>query len=257
MVVEKLESEIRELVNNTAFSDEIIKTRKADWDKLTAAMDVIGDTCLALAYYEELHEPHYYKETARIKIYNTIRQLLDDIKHRITKKHVFKIPIEVKKENGVKTQLINWFFKPPRDRDNYGSTYLYLYGFLQAIYVQQDAIIFQEKAILGKDLEKYIKDQRWSGIRNIRNEVVGHPVYRNRTEIPSSYMLSRLGISRWSINLLRFNREGMESINYNLRNSYNDYIEVSSERLKQVIEFFKKYNREEKRGNGCTSSATR
>ena len=55
-----------------------------------------------------------------------------------------------------------------------GKTYLYIYGALQALYVQQDAVKNLCRA-LGVDYPEYSVKK----IREIRNDAVGHPTDRN------------------------------------------------------------------------------
>ena len=54
---------------------------------------------------------------------------------------------------------------------------LSLYGILQAIYMQQDAINFLNRLLRIKTK----RDESYDGIRDIRNHISGHPI-SNRTE---------------------------------------------------------------------------
>ncbi len=66
------------------------------------------------------------------------------------------------------------------DFDAYSGGYLYIYGLLQALYVQQDSIGHLYSALLDKtDLGTGYADLR--KIRDIRNDAVGHPYFKTDT----------------------------------------------------------------------------
>jgi hypothetical protein len=69
------------------------------------------------------------------------------------------------------------------------SRLLLCYGFLQALYVQQDAVMTLSKAV-GVDAWKPDDDPRLREIRDVRDRVRGHPAYRDRTYRPSSAIIN-------------------------------------------------------------------
>lgn len=74
---------------------------------------------------------------------------------------------------------------------SYGGKYLYIYGLLQALFVQQDALKAIYKILLNKDLNIDNNYPELKKIRNIRNDSVGHPTGRNKNHL--------IGITRDSI----------------------------------------------------------
>jgi len=56
-----------------------------------------------------------------------------------------------------------------------GETYLKLYGFFQAIFLQQDAIRGLHSVITKSEFKKD-ENSSWSNIRELRNIIVGHPI---------------------------------------------------------------------------------
>lgn len=78
---------------------------------------------------------------------------------------------------------------------NNGEKYLRLYGTLQAIFLQQDAIHFLYKIFLKKELIPE-SVSAWSEIRNIRNLTIGHPIEKTKGEKkPKRCTISRITIT--------------------------------------------------------------
>ncbi len=69
--------------------------------------------------------------------------------------------------------------------------YLATYGFLQALFIQQDAVNFLKISLFGESSEiKWFKDKKYSElskIRQIRNETIGHPVKKENNGRKSKY----------------------------------------------------------------------
>jgi hypothetical protein len=53
--------------------------------------------------------------------------------------------------------------------------YLRLYGFFQAVFLQQDVIRYLYKEFVGREL-KYSRPSGWNQIRELRNLTAGHPI---------------------------------------------------------------------------------
>jgi|SRR3990170_4171017 len=92
--------------------------------------------------------------------------------------------------------------------DSTAGRYLAIYGLLQAIYVQQDAVDnLCEGLGIPENIKKY---PTLLQIREIRNDVVGHPTKRNRPKSnPTSYHhISRSSLGSTSLNIFSFSGNG-------------------------------------------------
>jgi len=69
--------------------------------------------------------------------------------------------------------LLNYQEKGLGSKD--GEKYLRLYGFFQAVVLQQDAIRYLYKEFVGREL-KYSWPSGWVQIRELRNLTAGHPI---------------------------------------------------------------------------------
>ncbi len=81
-----------------------------------------------------------------------------------------------------------------------GEKYLRLYGFLQAIHLQQDAIEKLHDLFLGTSLQ-HSPDSGWRRLRNLRNLTVGHPIEHKR---------GGMGVKRSLITRLSLETEGFD-----------------------------------------------
>jgi hypothetical protein len=142
---------IREVVNSPSWKHPILAQNR-EWDRLCAALDVLGDTELALDHYLEA-----------------------------------------------------W---PPRD---VGGQYLFIYGALQAMVVQQDAVHLLH-ASLGLPYERH---ETLKIIRDARNKAIGHPMDRRVGGDRLACFISRPTLGRDEFQLMRLEREagsGFETI---------------------------------------------
>lgn len=115
---------------------------------------------------------------------------------------IFKSSLYVLEDTGL---IIKYYFqyKPEVDHDNHlietSHSYLHIYGILQALFLQQDAImnICKIFKILKKDdiINDYFKE-----IKDIRNSSIGHPANRK----DSNKRESRIFISQTSVSLNNF-----------------------------------------------------
>ena len=71
---------------------------------------------------------------------------------------------------------INYYIRSDYPTD-YGGQYLYVYGLLQALFMQQDAIDAFCDIVFGK-VKRYDIKKWLSRIRDFRNDIVGHPTNR-------------------------------------------------------------------------------
>ncbi len=127
-------------------------------------------------------------------------------------------------------------------KGNDGLIYLKLYGVLQAVVLQQDAICNLYKIIIGRDLKP-----KWSKIRNLRNLTVGHPIkcVRNRNksnEIIKRCYITRMSKDRRELYLSIWNkREGTDKqVKINLLILYRSYKKEAIKYLKEVTVKLKK-----------------
>jgi len=78
------------------------------------------------------------------------------------------------------------------------SFYLEIYGILQAIYLQQDALASAAKAL---NIPVKFSKQLLT-LRNIRNKIAGHPVKEKKRKICSYHFISRIESSKKRVKLL-------------------------------------------------------
>lgn len=99
-------------------------------------------------------------------------------------------------------------FKAKEFGDSKAAHYLAVYGLLQAIYVQQDAVNnLCESLGIPERINKYLKLKE---IREIRNDTVGHPTRRDKQKgRPSSYHhISRMSLNQTGFKLASFFSDG-------------------------------------------------
>ena len=88
-----------------------------------------------------------------------------------------------------------------------GNKYMYVYGTLQALIVQQDAVKH-----LAESLKiPYTLDQKLKDIRDIRNDSVGHPTKRRRGTGKAFNFISRITINNQGFNLGTYYSDGRPS----------------------------------------------
>lgn len=71
------------------------------------------------------------------------------------------------------------------------AAYLELWGVLQAVYVQQDAIDILYRVVCEKKFLFEECDPDWKDIRVLRDRAVGHPAYADRTDVKGSVSIGR------------------------------------------------------------------
>ena len=77
---------------------------------------------------------------------------------------------------------------------SYGGRYLYIYGLLQALFVQQNALMATYKILLNKKLEFNDKNYpELKRIRDIRNDCIGHPTGRGANQL---IVITRVSIEK-------------------------------------------------------------
>jgi len=83
---------------------------------------------------------------------------------------------------------------------NDGLKYIYVYGILQALFLQQDSLRHLTCALLSIKEKDYKVNDELENIRNIRNEAIGHPT--NKGGGKSFHYISRMTIEKSGFDLL-------------------------------------------------------
>jgi len=102
---------------------------------------------------------------------------------------------------GDTSEAIREFVENGFTNDNIGINYLYLYGVLQSVYAQQDAIkeivvLFEKHFSMEFPNEKTckLKYPNWFEIREYRNKIIGHPTNHKAGERTRRTFISRISI---------------------------------------------------------------
>ncbi|HTH93285.1 MAG TPA: hypothetical protein VL576_02295 [Candidatus Paceibacterota bacterium] len=129
--------------------------------------------------------------------------------------------------------------------------YLVVYGILQTLFVQQDAVDFLKISLFGKDKGINWKDKKhlplWE-IRQIRNETIGHPVKTKKKGSDSKYENDE--VTSCTIDRSSISREGfsyilwMSSKTHHRSVNFNEVIKLQdfylSEELKIIMKEIEK-----------------
>lgn len=175
--IAKLESQIRELINSPRKQHLLLKD-KAAWNKLCSALDVIGDTELAIEEYVQNANPK-----------------------------------------------------------SVGEKYLSIYGILQILYVQQDAVESLSEALNIK----YSHSPAVNKVRQLRNDSVGHPT--NRRKGKSFHFISRITMNKKGFMLMTSYPDGTLKFD-NI--SITKAIESQKESLEEILSnIFQKLRKDE------------
>lgn len=121
------------------------------------------------------------------------------------------------------TQIaINSYFSLPSFKAENGG-YLFLYGLLQAFFLQQDAISHLSEALFDRPINWKNEYPDIYLVRELRNDSIGHPTKRGKDE--SFHFIARYSISKGHFRL-------MSHYSKNNNAEFND-IEINELRLKQ------------------------
>jgi len=155
--IQQLELQMRDFLNAPRRQTAILRN-KATWAMLCSALDVIGDTELAMeAYLKGCDQSQGTQQ---------------------------------RHNHSIET----------------GTLYLNLYGILQVLFVQQDAVQHLAEA-LGID---YAHDPVLKNVRENRNDAIGHPTKRARGKAFNA--ISRLTLSRISFELWTWSSDGASEV---------------------------------------------
>ena len=118
---------------------------------------------------------------------------------------------------------------------NYGGQYIFIYGLLQALFLQQNALMdIAEVLNFGLKFEKNGTYSELYEIREIRNKVAGHPTKRkHREEWKSTHSIVRTSMTKESFEIRSKYKEQKES-EFEEINTLK-YISVQEEKVKEII----------------------
>ena len=136
--ISELQGEVRDFINRPRKQTRLLSDL-ASWNMLCSALDVIGDTELALDSY------------------------------------------------------LNW---KPQEED--GEKYLLVYGALQVMEVQQDAVKHLSESLSIP----YARPKELANIRMIRSDSIGHPIRGAESKVSKSSFIQRFGLDQRAFTLL-------------------------------------------------------
>lgn len=124
------------------------------------------------------------------------------------------------KEIIVKTQS-NWLEEKTKN-------YILIYGVLQALYIQQDAIINICRVLKIFDKSMILENKDLSYIRNLRNSCTGHP---SNNYDSSNNFISQTSVSQYSFSYARIIDNGSEVIQINIL----DLIKMQNKNVNSIL----------------------
>ena len=123
------------------------------------------------------------------------------------------------------------------DPATYGELYILLYGLMQALFIQQDAV---KNTMESLGLE-YISHPILDDIREARNDSTGHPTKRRSGKNQTSIFISRATMSRSGFMLMTTYSDRNPTFRHvNVVKLINDQRDILSTFLQQVIEKLRK-----------------
>jgi hypothetical protein len=124
--------------------------------------------------------------------------------------------------------------RTPFQRDNFGENYLHLYGFLQAVFLQQDALEELHERFFESELDTK-QMSGWRAIRELRNRTTGHPVKYKKSE---RVFISRISLNQWSFQYQVWVAESQTPItdHVNLKSLYEGYKQDAASVLSKILD---------------------
>lgn len=118
--------------------------------------------------------------------------------------------------------------------DDEGSKYLVVYGVLQSLFLQQDAIKHMAEVLNIK----YVSDPLLKHIRDIRNKSIGHPTKKENGGTVSSHFISRITINKNGFTLMSSSDEssGPQFTDIDIIKLINNQRQVHTNILGKIIE---------------------
>lgn len=135
-------------------------------------------------------------------------------------------------------EAINEYQKLPEFSD-IGSGYLYLYGLFQTMYVQQDAIRSLSKSLLKENINFQKDYPNLFEVREIRDDIFGHPTDRDGDGDKRSHIISRITMKKASFDVLDYYDDYNDSRTINVLQAIEQQskdIETILRRIKNKLE---------------------
>ena len=106
-------------------------------------------------------------------------------------------------------QAIDYYKNTDFEIDNYGQKYLFIYGLFEAFYIQEQAIrCVIEIANINNDNVK-IELDKLGNIKELRNDIAGHPAFRDRKNYFELCQETQLDCSGYLYRRYRFASSGI------------------------------------------------
>ena len=167
----------------------------------------------------------------------TIRDLINDPRRRfaLLKEPPIWFQVCVSLDTIEDCELAFAEFKPAMPA-SLGGRYLFVHGLLQCLFIQQDALSHLASALAIA--ETYTKNPRLVEIREIRNDVTGHPTRRDRRGRKLSFhSISRSSIGSSDLQVLSDYEDGSTQIrDIDLTNLIEDQRSFAAVLLQHVVE---------------------
>jgi hypothetical protein len=154
--------------------------------------------------------------------------------------HFFSLLVSIDTAEDAAEALLNYEQQGLGSTD--GEKYLRLYGFLQGVFLQQDAIK-QISQDLMPDGAKASPSSAWSQLRELRNMTVGHPTAYGRNQSNMQRVLiSRITISDDGFQYQVWDKTKPDPsfVDSGLRTLYGDYKREAQTLLENILEFLRK-----------------
>lgn len=145
----------------------------------------------------------------------------------------------------VDTQSAIEYYQETEFPNENGGKYLYIYGLLQAFFIQQDAVSNMHKALYSVELSYKNDYKKLFNLRELRNDIIGHPTDRNNGK--SFHSMSQITLTKDSFQILssyRNNEDKFRTVNIieiidHQKNGINNILEMIVAKLDNDIEEFK------------------
>ena len=110
-------------------------------------------------------------------------------------------------------QAIEYYKNTDFESDNYGQKYLFIYGLFEAFYIQEQAINHLIKVAKLENNYVKIELEKLINIKELRNDIAGHPAFRNQKHCLYSTYLSQPALFKEEIKYCKSNETEPITIN--------------------------------------------
>lgn len=142
------------------------------------------------------------------------------------------------------TELAISFYRQPQNPEAVGAKYLLVYGILQTLFLQQDAVRNLCEAL---DID-YTADPTLEQIREIRNDSIGHPTKRGSGKGKAFSFISRTGLSKYGFDLMTTYPDGQSPLfqHVNIPSLIESQELILTKALNEILKELKKEEAEHK-----------